>query len=61
VEGTDGWGPWVSEKGLANGRTSLTEGVHRAVREKARVREGIDMTGRPYRAARERKREESTG
>lgn len=36
-----GWGPWASERELANERLALTEGVHRAMRENGRVREGI--------------------
>jgi hypothetical protein len=38
AEGTDGWGPWGSERGSANGRSTLTERVHRSAgRELVRV------------------------
>jgi hypothetical protein len=39
VEGIDGWGPQGNERGSANGRSTLTERVHRAAgREWARAR-----------------------
>jgi hypothetical protein len=60
AEGTDGWGPRVSEKGLANGRTTLTEGVHRAVRENGCVHEGIS-TDRLAPQSSERERGRGTG
>jgi hypothetical protein len=41
VEGANGWGPRGSERGSVNGRSTLTERVHRAARESGREREGI--------------------
>jgi hypothetical protein len=55
--GIDGWGLRASERELANGRSALTEGVHQAVRENGRVREGIDAD-RSAPSGSERKREE---
>jgi hypothetical protein len=58
AEGTGGWGPRGSERGFANGRSTLTEGVHRAAGENGHKREGIgaDRLGPPG-SGRERRRE----
>jgi hypothetical protein len=38
--GSDGWGPRSSERGSANGRSTLTERVHQVAGENGREHEG---------------------
>jgi hypothetical protein len=47
--GSDGWGPRGSERGFTNGRSTLTDGVHRAARERmcGCRRIGADRPGPP--------------
>jgi hypothetical protein len=57
-EGADGWGPWAKRE-LANGRSALTGGVHRAAGENGAGADadGLAPTGRPHwQRARERRK-----
>jgi hypothetical protein len=56
AEGADGWGPRGSEGKSANGRSTLTERVHRVAGENGREREGIGAD-RPTPQSSERERE----
>jgi hypothetical protein len=62
AEGADGWGPWDSKRGFANGWSTLTERAHRAARENGREREGIGADrSAPLSSERERGREGARG
>jgi hypothetical protein len=52
--GPDGWGLWSSELGSANGRSTLTERVHRAAGEREREGIGADRSAPLAASGRER-------